>query len=168
MGSLTWLHSLSTMRRRVPSFGTFEWKYFRGFGISQKYQRGLGIWNATLNQGAKIWILAKMTSPQIRWAFEPTVVGSSRLSELDSGLESMKKENDKEFQHTSHFDINQDIGHWNCQSIAIYRFLYIILQPSDWSFFNCAPPVLSSRSSASQTSTGRSLCPSKIKDNQTR
>ena len=52
-----------------------------------------------------------MTSPQIRWAFEPAVGGSSRPSELDSGLESLKKENDKEFQHTSHFDINQDIGH---------------------------------------------------------
>lgn len=90
MGSWTSLLFLSTMKRRAPSFGTFVWKCFRDFGISQKYQRGLGI------------------SPQIRWAFEPAVGGSSRPSELGSGLES----------------------------------------------------VLSSRSSASQTSNGRSLCPS--------
>ena len=39
-------------------------------------------------KGAKIWIIAKVTSPQIRWAFEPAVGGSSRPLELDSGSES--------------------------------------------------------------------------------
>ena len=88
MGSWTSLLFLSTMKRKAPSFGTFVWKCFRDFGISQKYQRGLGIWKAKLNQGAKVWILTKLTSPQIRWAFEPAVGGSSRPSELGSGLES--------------------------------------------------------------------------------
>ena len=59
MESWTSLLFLSTMRRRAPSFETFVWKCFRDFGISQKYQRGLGIWNGKLKQGAKIWISTK-------------------------------------------------------------------------------------------------------------